>query len=71
MKLIDTHTHLYLPEFDDDRDEIVHRATGAGIEKLLLPNIDIASVEAMIKLAQDISRYLLFNDRSSSYFSLR
>ena len=26
MQLIDTHTHLYLPEFDTDRDEVVNRA---------------------------------------------
>ena len=26
MQLIDTHTHLYLPEFDADRDEVVNRA---------------------------------------------
>jgi TatD DNase family protein len=44
MKLIDTHTHIYLPEFDDDRDEAINRALGNGIVKLLLPNIDIHSV---------------------------
>jgi TatD DNase family protein len=48
MQLIDTHTHLYLPEFDSDRDEMVSRATVNGIEKLLMPNIDIHSVEAML-----------------------
>ena len=26
MKFIDTHTHIYLPEFDSDRDEAVNRA---------------------------------------------
>ena len=49
MKLIDTHTHLYLPEFDNDRDETVERALNTGVEKLLLPNIDIDSVGAMLK----------------------
>ena len=48
MKFIDTHTHLYLPEFDSDRDEMINRATGDGIEKLLMPNIDIHTVEAML-----------------------
>jgi TatD DNase family protein len=51
MQLVDTHTHLYLPEFDSDRDEMVSRATVNGIEKLLMPNIDIPSVEAMLSAA--------------------
>ena len=48
MQLIDTHTHLYLPEFDNDRDEVVERAVNNNITKLLMPNIDINSVDAMI-----------------------
>ena len=31
MQLIDTHTNLYLPEFDTDRDEAVNRAGSSGI----------------------------------------
>jgi TatD DNase family protein len=54
MQLIDTHTHLYLPEFDTDRDEVVNRALGNGISKMLLPNIDITSVEPMLFA---VSRY--------------
>jgi TatD DNase family protein len=48
MQLIDTHTHLYLPEFDYDRDEVVERAAADRVVKLLMPNIDIHSVDAMI-----------------------
>jgi TatD DNase family protein len=48
MQLIDTHTHLYLPEFDADRDEIVKRAADNGIVKLLMPNIDVSSVTPML-----------------------
>jgi TatD DNase family protein len=48
MKFIDTHTHIYLPEFDSDRNEVVKRAVSRGIEKLLLPNIDIYSVTPML-----------------------
>jgi TatD DNase family protein len=51
MQLIDTHTHLYLPEFNDDRDEMVIRASDNGIVKLLMPNIDISSVSAMLAAA--------------------
>jgi TatD DNase family protein len=52
MKLIDTHTHLYLPEFDFDRDEAVKRAVNSGIEKMLLPNIDVGSLDSMISTEQ-------------------
>jgi TatD DNase family protein len=50
MKLIDTHTHLYLPEFDTDRDEVVSRAVSNGVVKLLMPNIDAKSVDLMISV---------------------
>jgi TatD DNase family protein len=48
MNLIDTHTHIYLPEFDIDRDEVVKRAIGSGVVKMLMPNIDIHSVDLML-----------------------
>jgi TatD DNase family protein len=54
MQFIDTHTHLYLPEFDTDRDDVVSRAVGNGISKMLLPNIDIQSVDRMISA---VNRY--------------
>lgn len=48
MQLIDTHTHIYLPEFDNDRDEAIERAVNAGVVKLLMPNIDSASIDMML-----------------------
>jgi TatD DNase family protein len=48
MELMDTHTHLYLPEFDSDRDEMVERALGCGVIKLLMPNINAHSVDHML-----------------------
>jgi TatD DNase family protein len=52
MKLIDTHTHVYLPEFDGDRDEVIERAAESGVEKLLMPNIDTDSVERMLSVQE-------------------
>ena len=46
--MIDTHSHIYLDAFDEDRDKIVKDATLAGINKILLPNIDSASIAAML-----------------------
>jgi len=48
MQLIDTHTHIYLPEFDADRDETVKRAVSSGVVKMLMPNIDLLSVDRML-----------------------
>lgn len=47
---IDTHTHLYSDAFESDRSEMIQRALDAGVQKLLLPNIDLASLEGMYDL---------------------
>lgn len=49
---IDTHTHLYSEEFKEDRSEMIRRAISAGVEKLLLPNIDVESIEGMHQLVE-------------------
>jgi len=50
--LIDTHTHFYLKEFDNDREGAVKRAIEAGVSKLLLPNVEISSIADMMKLVE-------------------
>jgi TatD DNase family protein len=52
MQLIDTHTHLYLPEFDADRDQSIERATYRGVEMMLMPNISIHSIDAMMSAVE-------------------
>ncbi len=51
MQIIDTHTHLFLKQFDNDREAVVRRAIEAGVQRMYLPNIDRASVESMNQLA--------------------
>ncbi len=46
--MIDTHAHIYATEFDNDRDDIIQRALAQGIEKILLPNINLDSIEPML-----------------------
>ena len=53
MTLIDTHTHLYLDDYDDDRPEVVKAAIKEGVQTMMLPNIDKATIEPMKKLAKD------------------
>ncbi len=48
--MIDTHAHIYSSKFDEDRDEVVDRAEENGVRFLLLPNIDLESIEPMIDL---------------------
>ena len=52
MKFIDTHAHLYLKEFDDDRDQMIQRALDSNVEKIILPNIDLQSLADVLKLSQ-------------------
>ncbi len=47
---IDTHAHLYLPQFDEDRDAVVDSALKQGVKKILLPNIDNSTVEQMLDM---------------------
>jgi TatD DNase family protein len=49
--MIDTHTHIYLNHFSDDRRELLQRAKEAGVQELFLPNIDKESVAALKSLA--------------------
>jgi TatD DNase family protein len=49
MQFIDTHTHLYLPEFREDRDEAVERAVSSGVSVMLMPNININSAGGMME----------------------
>ena len=46
--MIDTHAHIYASEFDEDREQVVHRAKAQGIDTILLPNIDLESIEPML-----------------------
>jgi TatD DNase family protein len=50
---IDTHSHLYSSQFDEDRDAVIQRALTAGVTKLLLPNVDLRSIEGMFALERN------------------
>ncbi len=50
MQLIDTHTHLYLEEFDSDRNNVIERAIKQGVRGMILPNIDSTTVKPLLSL---------------------
>jgi len=49
MYFIETHTHIYLSEFDDDRDNIMQRAKEANVEITMIPAIDSSTHKKMIQ----------------------
>ena len=48
--MLDTHTHLYLPEFDQDIDGVIERAVALGVQEFYLPAIDSSTTQAMYAL---------------------
>ena len=53
MKLIDTHSHLYSSEFDQDRTIVVKAAISAGVSTILLPNISSEYIKGMNSLCAE------------------
>ena len=48
MEIIDTHTHLYLDQFDDDFDEMIQRSFDCGVKKFVFPSISSKYNEKMV-----------------------
>lgn len=51
MRLIDTHSHLYDEAFASEEDAAVLRSVEAGVDRIILPDIDSQSRSAMFSLA--------------------
>ena len=47
MQIIDTHTHLYLKQFNDDVDMVIARSINSGIDKFIFPAIDSSHMKQM------------------------
>ena len=52
MEFIDTHSHLYDEAFSSEEDVAVARAIEANVTKMILPDIDASTREAMFTLAE-------------------
>ena len=50
--LIDTHAHLYSPEFSGDLAEVLQRARDAGVEYIVVPAVDLPTSRTVIDLAE-------------------
>ena len=51
--IIDTHSHIYLPEFAIDRADMLKRAENEGVELVLMPAIDNQTHSVMIEAEQN------------------
>lgn len=49
--LIDTHSHIYAEDFNHDIDEVMQRAYDNDVKKIILPNIDSASIKRLLDLS--------------------
>ena len=49
MEITDTHSHIYLDDFDQDRSEMLKRSETEGVTKILMPAIDSITHEKMIE----------------------
>ena len=52
MKFVETHAHLSLDQFDDDRDRVIKRARRAGVDKIVEVGINIDSSAQALELAK-------------------
>ncbi len=46
---VDTHAHIYLEDFDQDRVDIISKCIDLGVQKIVMPNIDHASVDDLLE----------------------
>ncbi len=50
---VDTHAHIYLDQFKDDKDEMIRRAKDNNVRKIFLPNIDTTTINDLHALVDD------------------
>ncbi|HUF10744.1 MAG TPA: TatD family hydrolase [Rhodothermales bacterium] len=51
-RLIDTHAHIYLEQFEHDLDKVLDRARAAGVESIVMPAIDLPSIHSALALSE-------------------
>lgn len=50
--MIDTHAHIYLDAFKQEKQEVIERAISAGVSNIFMPNIDHTSVDDMLEMEE-------------------
>lgn len=57
MRLVDSHSHLFLEDFSDDLPQVMERARAAGVTHIFMPNIDSTTIEPMLRVCSDYKGY--------------
>ena len=52
MSFTDTHTHLYLEQFNDDIDSVIENSISSNVNRLFLPAINSLYTESMFLLKE-------------------
>lgn len=52
VRLVDSHCHLDFQQYDQDRDEVIERASNAGVIRIVVPAVDLANSERVLRLAE-------------------
>ena len=55
--LIDTHSHFYSSQFEEDLTEVIQRSKDNGVQQVLMPNVDLDSIDRMHQLEDDNTGY--------------
>ncbi len=53
MQFIDTHSHLYSSQFDEDRTQAINNAISSGVSTILFPNISSEYTKGMLELCDE------------------
>ena len=56
MQFIDTHSHLYSNQFDEDRTQVINDAISSGVSTILLPNISSEYTKGMLELCDEFPK---------------
>ncbi len=59
MKIIDTHTHIFVKDYNDDIEEVIARAIKQGVNKMLMPNIDSSTIKDLLALHYSFPNHCL------------
>ena len=50
--MIDTHAHLDFENFDEDREEVIHRAFDNGVKKIINIGVDLKTSRKSVEIAE-------------------
>lgn len=53
IEFVDTHTHLFCKEFDEERRAVVERALEAGVTRLCLPSINTETLPSLLAMCDE------------------